>query len=133
VSRILERANPNFTFDILSVVQKDSLELTEDDRKKILQACTDADTDRIIITHGTDTMLETARKLSAIRQKTIVLTGALLPERFSNSDAAFNLGLAIGAVNTLQPGVYIAMNGRIYPWDQCERDDTTGWFIEKNS
>ncbi len=132
VSRILQRANPNFKFEILSVLKKDSLEMTEDDREKILQACRQASADKIIITHGTDTMIETAKKLSAIDNKVIILTGALLPERFSNSDAPFNLGVAIGAANVLESGVYIAMNGRIYSWDKCGRDMDTGWFIEKD-
>lgn len=133
VARILERTNPNFEFEILRVLRKDSLEITEDDREKIFQACKDADADRIIITHGTDTMIETAKKLSAIEGKTIVITGALLPERFSNSDAVFNVGTAVGAINAIQPGVYVAMNGRIYPWDQCRRDLENGWFVEKET
>jgi L-asparaginase len=133
LKRILQEANPNFEFEILTVLKKDSLEITEDDRKRILQACMDADNDRIIITHGTDTMIETAGTLSSIKDKTIILTGALLPERFSNSDAPFNLGVAIGAVNVLKSGIYVAMNGRVYPWDRCGRDMETGWFVEKDA
>lgn len=133
VARILEKANPNFEFEVLTVLRKDSLEITEEDREKIFQACKDADGDRIIVTHGTDTMIETARKLSAIEDKTIILTGALLPERFSNSEAMFNIGAAVGALSAVQNGVYVAMNGRIYPWDRCRRDLDTGWFVEKGA
>jgi L-asparaginase len=132
VARILQIANPNFEYEVLTALRKDSLEITEEDREKIFQACKDAGNDRVIVTHGTDTMIETAAKLSAVKDKTIILTGALLPERFSNSEAMFNIGTAVGAINIIQHGVYIAMNGRIYPWDQCERDPDTGWFIEKN-
>jgi len=133
VTRILQPANPNFEFEVLTVLKKDSLEITEAEREDIYQACKEASGDKIIITHGTDTMIETARTLSAIDNKTIILTGALLPERFSNSDAPFNIGAAIGAINVLSPGVYIAMNGRIYAWDQCGRDMDTGWFVEKTT
>ena len=133
VERILQKANPNFEFEVVTVLKKDSLNITEAEREAICQKCRGVDADRIIITHGTDTMIETARKLSDITNKTIILTGALLPERFSNSDAAFNIGVAVGAINVLQNGVYIAMNGRIYPWDKCERDSATGWFIEKDA
>jgi L-asparaginase len=133
VARILQRTNPNFEYEVLTVFRKDSLEITEDDREKIFQACKDVDGDKIIVTHGTDTMIETAKKLSAIEDKTIILTGALLPERFSNSEAMFNIGAAIGAVNVIQGGVYIAMNGRVYAWDQCQRDLETGWFVEKSA
>ncbi len=130
VKRILQRANPNFEFEILGVLKKDSLDMMESNREKILQACRDLDADRIVATHGTDTMIDTARKLSEIQDKTIVLTGALLPERFSNSDVAFNIGGVIGAMDWLPCGVYIAMNGRVYPWNKCKRDMETGWFVE---
>lgn len=133
VSRILQRANPNFEFEVITVLRKDSLEITDAEREEIFQACKKAGGDKIIVTHGTDTMIETAKKLTAIKNKAIVLTGALLPERFSNSDAHFNVGAAIGAINVLSNGVYVAMNGRIYAWDQCERDMSTGWFIEKST
>lgn len=131
VKRILEKVNPSFRFEIISVLKKDSLDITEEDREKIYEVCVKADNDKIIITHGTDTMIETAKKLSAIKNKVIILTGAIKPERFSDSDASFNIGTAIGAVNILENGVYIAMNGRIYSWDRCKRDLKTGQFIEK--
>lgn len=131
VKRILEKVNPSFRFEIISVLKKDSLDITEEDKEKIYEVCVKADNDKIIITHGTDTMIETAKKLSAIKNKVIILTGAIKPERFSDSDASFNIGTAIGAVNILENGAYIAMNGRIYSWDRCKRDLKTGQFIEK--
>ncbi len=129
--RILEKANPQFEFEVLPLLKKDSLDMADKDRERIYEACMKADSDRIIITHGTDTIIETAEKLSRIENKVIVLTGATRPERFSDSDAAFNVGTAVGAVNVLEPGVYIAMNGRIYAWDCVKRDPRTGRFAEK--
>jgi L-asparaginase len=131
VKRILQKVNPIFDFEIISLLKKDSLDITEEDRKKIYAACQKADSDKIIITHGTDTMIETAKKLSTIKNKTIILTGAMRPEKFSDSDASFNVGTAVGAVNVLSNGIYIAMNGRIYPWNKVKRNLETGQFVEK--
>ncbi|MEE9323925.1 MAG: asparaginase domain-containing protein [Candidatus Aenigmarchaeota archaeon] len=129
VKRVLEKINPNFEFEILSVLRKDSLDITEEDMRKIHNACTEAKNDKIIITHGTDTMIETAKKLSGIKDRVIILTGALRPERFSSSDSDFNIGVAVGAISTLNRGVYIAMNGRVYPWDKVKRNQQTGQFV----
>ena len=131
VKRILEKIDPNFDFEVISVLRKDSLEITEVDRKKIHDACERIAADRIVVTHGTDTMIKTAEKLSGIKGKVIVLTGAMKPERFVDSDAAFNLGTAVGAVSVLRKGVYLAMNGRIYPWNKVKRNSKTGQFVEK--
>lgn len=131
VSRILERVYPNFEFEVLSVLKKDSSENTDQDRERIYEACLRADSDKIIVTHGTDTMIETAKRLSIIEDKVIILTGATRPERFSDSDAAFNIGTAVGAINVLEGGTYIAMNGRVYPWNAVDRNAATGQFIEK--
>lgn len=128
--RILEDINPSFTFEILPLLQKDSQEITEEDRGKIRQACLNTTAEKIIITHGTDSMIETALILFGIKNKVIILTGAMRPARFSNTDANFNVGVAIGAVNMVSEGVYIAMNGRVYPSDKVKRDATTGQFIE---
>ncbi|MFH1319176.1 MAG: asparaginase domain-containing protein [Bacteroidota bacterium] len=106
------------------------MNLTDDDREKIYKACLDTNAEKIIITHGTDTMIDTARKISDIKCKVIILTGAMRPERFSNSDADFNLGVAIGVLNIIKKGVYIAMNGRIFPFDKVKRDVSTGQFVE---
>jgi L-asparaginase len=131
VKRILQRINPNFDFEIISILKKDSLDITEEDRKKIYDACEKTEANRIVITHGTDTMIETAEKLSSIKGKVIVLTGAMKPEKFIDSDASFNVGMAVGAINVLRNGVYIAMNGRIYPWNKAKRNSQTGQFSEK--
>ncbi len=131
VKRVLEKLNPAFEFEIITVLKKDSLEITGQDRQKIVDTCNNLDNQKIIISHGTDTMMDTAEKLSEIKGKTIVITGAMRPERFYNSDAPINIGVAIGAVNVLEKGVYIAMHGRIYPWDQVKRDPQTGQFISK--
>ncbi|HKZ95180.1 MAG TPA: asparaginase domain-containing protein [Candidatus Bathyarchaeia archaeon] len=130
VERILQRVHPNFDFQIVSLLRKDSLDITKQDREKILEACRKADADKIVVTHGTDTMIETAKRLSDIKDKVMILTGALRPERFSDSDALFNVGTAIGAINVLTNGVYIAMSGRIYPWNEVRRDRKTGRFVE---
>ncbi len=131
VRRILQRVNYNFEFEIVSILKKDSSDITKEDREKIYTACKKADSDKIIVTHGTDSMIETAGRLSAIKNKAIILTGAMRPEKFCDSDAAFNVGTAIGAINILDSGVFIAMNGRIYPWNDVERNVETGQFIEK--
>ena len=120
----------NFDYDIERLLAKDSLEMTDEDRALIKKACKGATAKKILITHGTDTMIETAQVLSDIPNKLIVLTGASQPYRFRESDAEFNIGVAIGALNTLERGVYIAMNGRVYEWDKCEKR-SDGRFVEK--
>src|SRR3989338_6112836 len=120
----------NIDYDIERILAKDSLEMTEDDRLLIKRACQGALAKKILITHGTDTMIETARILSDIPDKAIVITGASQPYKFRESDAEFNIGVAFGALNVLDKGVYIAMNGRIYPWDKCEKT-VDGRFLEK--
>lgn len=129
--RILKRIKPSFQYTITEVLKKDSLDITESERDLIVEACKEADYERIIVTHGTDTMLKTAAKLAIIEKKTIVLTGAAKPEHFKNSDADFNLGTAIGAVQSLPAGVYIAMHGRVLPYDRSIRESVTGKFVEK--
>lgn len=130
VKRILERVNPNLEYEIISILKKDSLDLTEEDRQKIYDTCKKIKDSKIIITHGTDTMIKTAEKLSDIKDKAIILVGAMKPEKFTDSDAPFNIGTAIGAVNLLNRGVYIVMNGRVYEWNKC-RENKTVQFIEK--
>ena len=109
----------------------DSLDMTPADRQLILEQCQRAVEDRIIITHGTDTMELTARAIGeAIKEKTIVLTGAMVPYKFGSSDGLFNLGSALAFVQTLPHGVYISMNGRCFSWDNVHKDRRTGWFEE---
>lgn len=133
VERILEKVHVNFDFTVISLLKKDSLDIAEQDRERIHETCQKADADKIVITHGTDTMLETAKKLSDIKNKAIILTGSMRPERFADSDASFNVGTAIGAINIISKGVYIAMNGRVYPWNKVKRDERTGQFVENQS
>jgi len=128
VERILEKLNPAFEYEVISALKKDSLDISEEDRRIILDICKECDSKKIIITHGTDTMLETAEVLSQIKDKTIIITGAMRPERFSNSDAPVTVGMAIGAVNVLESGIYIAMHGGIFSWDKCKRDMSTGQY-----
>lgn len=130
VERILQRVHPNFDFTVISLLKKDSLDITDHDRNKIHETCQRADVDKIVITHGTDTMLETAKKLRDIKNKVIILTGAMKPEKFVDSDAPFNVGIAIGAINVLRNGVYVAMNGRVYAWNKVRRNQKTGQFVE---
>jgi len=131
IKRILKNVDANLEFEILSVLKKDSLDITDKDREKIFNVCKKVKTDKIIITHGTDTMIKTAKKLSSIKNKTIILTGSMRPEKFYNSDAPFNIGVSVGAINVLKKGIYVSMNGRIYPWNKVKRDLKSGMFINK--
>jgi len=115
--------------DITTLMMIDSLEMTEADREIIAENCIKTNENRILITHGTDTMVDTARILAEkIKDKTIVLTGAMIPYKFGSSDGLFNLGSALSFVQILPPGVYIAMNGRYFNWDNCRKNKITGKF-----
>ena len=118
-----------FTFDIKNLLSKDSTEMTEEDRLLVKKACEKSDSSKILITHGTDTMIDTAKVLASIKNKVIILTGSSLPYVFKDSDADFNIGVAIGGLNILENGVYISMNGRIFPWNKCQKTQE-GRFIE---
>lgn len=115
VGEILREAQAAIEYDLVGLMQKDSLELEDADREAIRQAVADCSDQRILVTHGTDTMTDTAAVLQDIPEKTIVLTGALSPARFRSTDASFNVGMAIAALQVLPPGVYIAMSGEIFP------------------
>ena len=115
VTQVYQGALVDLEYEVLPLMRKDSLEMTDEDRALIHETCENAEQDRILITHGTDTMTQTAERLLGIQGKVIVLTGAMAPARFRETDAVFNLGLATGAVQALSPGVYIAMNGQIFP------------------
>jgi L-asparaginase len=116
---------------IRTLMMVDSLEMTDADRKLILEQCARAKEQRIIVTHGTDTMEVTARELGlAVKDKTIVLTGAMIPYKFGSSDGLFNLGSALAFVQVLPPGVYIAMNGKCFPWNNVQKNRKTGEFEE---
>lgn len=116
---------------IRTLMMIDSLEMTDEDREIILDNCLKCEEDKIIITHGTDTMELTARALGkVIKDKTVVLTGAMVPYKFGSSDGLFNLGAALAFAETLPPGVYIAMNGRYFNWDNVHKNKQTGEFEE---
>ncbi len=117
---------------IRTVMMLDSLEMTDADRALIVQNCAQSPEDRIVITHGTDTMTDTAAAIAAagVSGKTIVLTGAMIPYAFGSSDGLFNLGSALSFVQVLPPGVYIAMNGKAFPWDRVRKNRERGEFEE---
>ena len=111
---LLEEANVNLDYEVESLFKKDSLEIDDEDRTRLREAVSSAAQSKILITHGTDTMTDSARTLSDISGKTIILFGAMQPARMRYSDAMFNLGVAISAVQILPEGIYIAMNGQIF-------------------
>ncbi|HSN17475.1 MAG TPA: asparaginase domain-containing protein [Gammaproteobacteria bacterium] len=114
IGEILREMGVTFPFEITSLMRKDSLDLTDADRETIRRAVAGDASERVLITHGTDTMTETAKALRGIEHKTIVLTGSLNPARFRGSDAIFNIGGAVAAAQTLPPGIYIFMSGRVF-------------------
>jgi len=117
--------------DIRTLMMIDSLEMTDEDRELIARHCETCEENQIVITHGTDTMTGTARILAdKIRDKTIVLTGAMVPYKFGSSDGLFNLGSALAFVQTLPGGVYIAMNGKCFNWNNVRKNKQTGMFEE---
>jgi len=132
IENILGDARVNFEYKIISLLKKDSLDMTPVDRQAILEAISNDPTQFIVITHGTDTMVDTAIALKTIKDKTIVLTGAMEPAGFKSSDATFNLGTAIAAVQTLPPGVYVAMSGRIFDPDKVSKNRQDKQFQEKS-
>jgi L-asparaginase len=116
---------------VRTVMMIDSLEMSDADRDVIVQNCREAPEERIVITHGTDTMTETAAAVAArINNKTVVLTGAMVPYAFGSSDGLFNLGSALSFVQVLPAGVYIAMNGKCFPWDRVRKNRERGEFEE---
>lgn len=122
VEEILKDSNVAFDYEVESVLQKDSLEMTDEDRRAIREIIEKDSCGKIIITHGTDTMVETAKFLIGIENKTIVFTGAMEPARSRYTDAIFNVGCAIAAAQTLPTGVYIAMNGCLYEADKVRKN-----------
>ena len=130
IQEMLKLGRSRLEVSIRTVMMIDSLEMTDDDRAMIVQNCRMAEEDRIVVTHGTDTMPETAKALGAARieGKTIVLTGAMIPYAFGSSDGLFNLGSALSFVQTLPPGVYVAMNGMVFSWDNVKKVRQLGIF-----
>lgn len=117
--------------DVRTLMMIDSLEMTDIDRELIARHCAEADEEKIIITHGTDTMADTAKVLmEKVKDKTVVITGAMIPYKFGSSDGLFNLGSAMAFVQTLPPGVYVAMNGRFFKAGNVRKNKETGEFEE---
>jgi L-asparaginase len=130
VSEILKEAHVTADYAIEPILSKDSLDMTEEDRQLIRSRVAADPCSRIVITHGTDTMIETARRLLDVAGKTIVLTGSMQPALFRMTDAAFNIGSALTAVQCLPPGVYLAMNGRIFDPRRSRKNRTQNCFEE---
>jgi L-asparaginase len=131
LSDLLEMGRNRIEVEIRTLMMIDSLEMTDEDRALIVHQCINCDENQIVITHGTDTMAETAQVLlREVKNKTIVLTGAMIPIKFGSSDGLFNLGSAIAFVQTLSPGVYVAMNGRCFNADNVRKNKQTGVFEE---
>lgn len=130
LSQMFQRGRCTLDLDIKTLMMVDSLEMTDADREIIKHNCESTKTDKIIITHGTDTMVTTAKLLSeASIEKTIVLTGAMIPYAFgTSSDGFFNMGSSLGFVQTLPHGVYVSMNGRYFNWDNVRKNRQTGFF-----
>jgi L-asparaginase len=128
VGELLEEANVTFSYAVESLLKKDSLEITQEDRELIRNRLESVTESMILITHGTDTMVDTAKSLQGIENKTIVLFGAMQPARMRYSDAMFNLGIAIGAVQILPAGIYIAMNGQIFNPDEVAKNRAEARF-----
>src|SRR5690606_18662645 len=129
------RGRSSLDIDLKTLMMVDSLEMTEEDRNIVVYQCKKSPADKILLTHGTDRMVATARAIAEadIQGKTIVITGAMIPYAFGNSsDGFFNLGAALAFVQVLPPGVYIAMNGRYFPWDNVRKNYDTGFFEELN-
>ena len=128
---LLEMGRNKMKVEIRTLMMIDSLEMTDHDRDLIAHQCNQCSEQQIVITHGTDTMADTAGVLAEkVKQKTIVLTGAMIPIKFGSSDGLFNLGSALAFAQTLPAGVYVAMNGRYFTWDNVRKNKQTGMFEE---
>jgi L-asparaginase len=133
LSDLLDMGRSKVPVQTRTLMMIDSLEMTDHDRDLIAHQCEQCEENRIVITHGTDTMSETAKVLAEkVNGKTIVLTGAMIPIKFGSSDGLFNLGSALAFAQTLPPGIYIAMNGRYFTWDNVRKNKQTGMFEEIN-
>jgi len=132
IHEILKLGRCKLDLSVRTLMLVDSLEMTDTDRSIIIESCKRAEEDRIVITHGTDTMTQTAEVLATqVLNKTIVITGAMIPYKFGSSDGLFNLGSALAFAQTLPAGVYVAMNGKYFNWDNVKKNRQTGFFEEK--
>ncbi len=131
VNEMLKLGRSKAPIEIRTLMMIDSIDLSDSDRELIALNCLKSEDNQIIVTHGTDTMVETAKVIAEkVKDKTIVLTGAMIPYKFGSSDGLFNLGSAIAFVQTLPAGVYISMNGRVFTWDNCRKNKKIGEFEE---
>ena len=131
LSDLLELGRSKVPVEIRTLMMVDSLEMTDEDRQLIVYQCNNCDETQIVITHGTDTMAETAKVIAKeVKDKTIILTGAMIPIKFGSSDGLFNLGSALAFAQTLPAGVYVAMNGRCFNWHNVRKNKQTGVFEE---
>jgi L-asparaginase len=130
VQEMLDKGRSRVPVSVRTLMMIDSLEMTAADRALVVEHCRQSDVDRIVVTHGTDTMVETAKAIAAagLAAKTVVLTGAMIPYAFGSSDGLFNLGSALSFAQVLPPGVYVAMNGQCFPWDQVRKNRDTATF-----
>jgi L-asparaginase len=128
VAEILAQANVDIDYEVIEVTRKDSLYVTDEERRALRDQIMTIPGRLVLVTHGTDTMTDTAQVLTGITDKVIVMTGAMNPARFTVSDAVFNVGCAVGAVQALPPGVYIAMNGRVFPAGTVRKNRERGRF-----
>ena len=133
VPKMLKLGRCNLEIDVETLMMIDSLDMSDNGREIILESCKNSREDKIVITHGTDTMVETARVLAnSLKDKTIVLTGAMIPYEFGSSDGLFNLGCSLAFVQTLPHGVYISMNGKYFHWNNVKKNKQAGIFEKLN-
>ncbi len=131
LQELLTMGRSQVQVEIRTLMMVDSLEMTDQDRELIAYQCNNCEEDQIVITHGTDTMAETAKLLAEkVKNKTVVLTGAMIPIKFGSSDGLFNLGSALAFAQSLPPDIYVAMNGRYFHWDNVRKNKETGVFEE---
>lgn len=131
MQELLEKGRNKVPVEIRTLMMIDSMEMSDEDRELIAYQCNNCDESQIVITHGTDTMAETATLLAKrVKNKVVILTGAMIPIKFGSSDGLFNLGSALAFAQTLSPGVYVAMNGRYFTWDNVRKNKQTGVFEE---
>ncbi len=128
IGQVLEQMNPSFEYEVSALLKKDSLDMTDEDRALIKATVANSDSDYILITHGTDGMVKTAQALGDLGSKRVVLTGSMKPAAFAQTDAIFNIGAAIGALNAVAPGAYIMMNGVLFTPEQVFKNYDTRRF-----
>lgn len=128
IDEIFQRANIGFEYSVESLMRKDSLDMVASDRELLRKRIADSPRHHFLVTHGTDTMPLTAQHLLGLAEKVIVLTGSMTPARFQHTDAEFNIGLAVGALVSQPPGVYVAMNGLVFPGDRVRKNRQAGRF-----